>query len=159
MNDLRFLAIEKTAKKWTPSAILRNLGQVPHVGFAGGFAPVVHHVPDARLMRVKPCEQRRAGRAATRGVVKLREPHAALRQRVERGRRDLAPVAAEVGIADVVGHDEDDVRSWRGLARGGQGHQARDSEEVDQGFHKQVTSCFGSPISRWWQALRVGGRA
>ena len=72
------------------------------------------------LLRVVTREQRGAGRPAARGVIELREAHALVGEPVEVRRGDLAAVAAEVGVAEVVGEDEYDVRT-RG--RGGEGRQ------------------------------------
>src|SRR5262249_42708506 len=66
---------------------------------------VLHHVADAGLVWIKAGEQTGAGRAAAGGVVELREAQAAGGEGVEVGRRDLAAVAAEVGVAHVVGQD------------------------------------------------------
>jgi hypothetical protein len=76
-------------------------------------AAIVHHVPDAGLMRVKPGEERGAGGAAAGGVVELGEAHAAAGEGVQVGGRDLSAVAAEVGVAAVVRHDDDDIRRPR----------------------------------------------
>ena len=73
-------------------------------------AAVLHHVADARLVRIQAGEQARPGRAAAGRVVELREPQAAGGQPVEVRRVDLAAVAADVREAHVVGEDDDDVR-------------------------------------------------
>ena len=79
----------------------------------------VHHVADARLVRVKPGEQRGARGAAAGGVVELRKAQPARRERIEVRRGNLAPVAAEVGEAHVVGENVNDVR-LRGSGGGGE---------------------------------------
>lgn len=43
------------------------------------------------------------------GVVELGEAEAVLGEGVEVGRFDFGAVAAEVGEAEVIGHDDDDV--------------------------------------------------
>ena len=85
------------------------LAQFARVGRADFRAVIVHHVADTRLMRVKAGQQSRTRRAAAGGVVELREAHAALRQRVDVRRVDLAAIATHVGVAHIIAHDEDDV--------------------------------------------------
>ena len=75
--------------------------------------PVVpHHVAHAGLVRVEAGQQGRAGRAAAGRVVEVAEAQAVRGQKIEVGGVDLAAVAAEVGEAHVVRHDEDDVGPW-----------------------------------------------
>jgi hypothetical protein len=54
-------------------------------------------------------EQGAAGRPAAGGVVALRELEAAGRKLIKMGRVDLAAVAAEIGKAEIVGEDHDDI--------------------------------------------------
>ena len=69
-----------------------------------------------------------AGGAAAGGVVELGEAHAAAREAIQIGGVDLASIAAEIGVAHVVGQDEEDVRTLvcRGAAEAGGKH----SEEM-----------------------------
>ncbi len=85
-------------------------------------ALVVHHVANAGLMGIEPGQQRRARGAASARVVELREAQPLFGQTVQHGCLDLATVAADVGIAHVVRHDNDDIRlaAWlRRVRRGG----------------------------------------
>ena len=86
-------------------------------------------MPDARLLRIKSGEQRGARRTAARGVIELREAHTALRQRIQRRRGDFTPIATEVGLTDIVGHDENDVRPLGGNDRNRTGEQRADNGE------------------------------
>ena len=67
--------------------------------------------PDRDAVLVAPGGERGAGRRAHARVrIALRQPHAPGRERVDPWRRVVAPpVAAEVAIAEVVGHDEHHV--------------------------------------------------
>ncbi len=58
-------------------------------------------------------EQRRPRGPAPRGVVALREAHSPGGQAVEVRRVDLAAMRAQVGKPEVIGEDDDDIRSAR----------------------------------------------
>ncbi|MBA7647856.1 hypothetical protein ES703_55635 [subsurface metagenome] len=75
-----------------------------------GAVGLADHAPHAGLMRIQPGQQRGAGRAAAGGVVESGETDSPGGQPVEVGRVDLSPIAAQVGKAHVVGHDQQDVR-------------------------------------------------
>jgi len=83
-------------------------------------------VPDARLMRMQTRQERSPCRAASRGVVKLREPNAARRKGVQLRRLDFAAVTADVGITHVIGHNQDDVRTT------GTGFRRRNGRQKDR---------------------------
>ncbi len=70
----------------------------------------------------------RADRLAIEGF----EPDAALRERIDVRRLDQPAAIAEIGIAEVVGHDEDDV----GPERIGGGERRR-REEAEHGSWRQ----------------------
>src|SRR5262249_45922967 len=104
--------------------------EVPSVGVE---ALVLRHVPDAGLVRVEAGEQAGAGRAAAGRVVELGGPRPAGGAGGgggggEGGGADRAAVAAEVGEAQVVGENDDDVGSRRvgGASQGRQETQDRD---------------------------------
>jgi hypothetical protein len=84
-------------------------------------------------MRIEAGEEGGPRGRAARGVVKLREAQAALREGVEVRRRNFGAVATEVGEAHIVGEDDDDVGAggrWRGRAGGGRRRGGgRDDEE------------------------------
>ncbi len=82
---------------------------LPEITAIAWQVAIVHHVADARLMRVHPREQRGPRGAATAGVIKLRKPHAAAGEGIEVGRFDFAAVTADVAPAHVIGHRDDDV--------------------------------------------------
>jgi hypothetical protein len=67
----------------------------------------------ASLAAPAAAEEADAAAVALGGVVELGEAQAASGEFVEVGRFDLAAVAAEVGEAHVVGHDEEEVRLRR----------------------------------------------
>ena len=90
---------------------------------------VAHHVADAGLVRVEAGQQGRAGRAAACRVVEVAETQAVRGQQVEVGRVDLAAVAAQVGEAHVVRHDEDDVGPGRGVDTAATGKQQGDCRD------------------------------
>ena len=98
---------------------------------AGIFGERAH----AGLMRIEAGEEGGPRGRAARGVVKLREAQAALREGVEVRRRNFGAVGAEVGEAHVVGEDDDDVGAggrWRGRAGGGRRSDGgREGEEGD----------------------------
>jgi hypothetical protein len=76
---------------------------------------------DADAVRVAAGQQRGPGRRADGlGDVEVGEAHAVRREAVDvRGTDDLVAVAAEVGVAHVVGVHEDDVRRAVGGEEGG----------------------------------------
>jgi hypothetical protein len=65
------------------------------------------------LLCIVASEQGAARGPAARGVVKLGEAQAITGEGVEVRGRDFAAVTPKVGIAEVIGEDEDDVRLWR----------------------------------------------
>ena len=81
---------------------------------AGGVGEaVVHlgHASDADGVVIASGEQAGAGGRTERGDVKVGVAQPALGEAVERGGVDAGAVAAELGIADIVEHDDDDVGS------------------------------------------------
>ena len=91
------------------------VGEFQSVAGEAGIA--VRHMPHARIVRVQACEQRGAGGRAHRVHMKVRVLQAAGCHLIYMGRGDLAAVAAEVGIAQVVAEHHDDVGCI--LRRGG----------------------------------------
>ena len=73
--------------------------------------------PDRQPVLVAAGDQRGARRRTDRGVgVRLQEAHALGRQAIDVRRADIGtPVARYVGVTEIVGHDEDDVRRPRCL--------------------------------------------
>ena len=91
--------------------VLQRLRQRALVGRqAVGVAGEDHQRLQAVAHRIAAGHQRRARRRADGLAVERLEPHAALGQRVDVRRLDLAAAIAEVGVAEVVGEDDDDVR-------------------------------------------------
>ena len=76
-------------------------------------------VANVRMSGMAARHQHAAGRRTNgRSAIKLREPHAVACEGVEVRRFNFRlPVAAEFGIAQVVGHDQDDVRRTGGFGR------------------------------------------
>ena len=95
----------------------RVAGVFQHLGDSGGFErqalALVNGVRDAVLELMPPGHQRRAGRRAGRADVKIREADAFLPEHV-RSRRadDRIAQTGVVAVADVVRHDDDDVRAF-----------------------------------------------
>ena len=77
-------------------------------------AVVAGHMSNSGLVGVEPGEKRGAGGAATAGVVELREAQAVGGEFVEIRGFDFPAVTSDVGIAHVIGHDDNDV--WAGFA-------------------------------------------
>ena len=68
------------------------------------------HVPDSYLVRVLPRENARPRRTAPGGGIELRKAYSAGSQLVQVRRVDLSAKAAKVAIAQIIGHDQQDVR-------------------------------------------------
>ena len=117
---------------------LEHLGQQPRPRgpHAARAARQPRHPVAPHLLRVITGENRRARRPAARGVVKLCEPHAALGERVELRRRDVAAVTTRVGETHVVGQNEENVRA---LVRsgGGRGESGEEKEGKNFSQHKR----------------------
>ena len=71
--------------------------------------PVVHHVADAGLVRIEASEQAGPGRTAAAGVIELGEAEPGSSEPIKLRRLDLAAIAADVGVAHVIGEDHHDV--------------------------------------------------
>jgi hypothetical protein len=82
---------------------------------ARGLRVAVDHAADAGLVGVEAREQRRARGAAAADVVELSEADAVGGEAVDVERGNLRAVAAEVGEAEIVGEEDDDVRARRGV--------------------------------------------
>lgn len=76
-----------------------------------GQAVALHHVADAGLVRIDTGEDRGAGGAATRIRVELAEVRTLGGEAIQVGRVDFGTVATEVGVTEIVGEDQDDVRA------------------------------------------------
>ena len=122
--------------------------QMPLAQGEGGVTRRPHGLPhrqplfDAQpaVLPILPAHQRGACRLALGGVVKLREAQAIGRQTVQIRRRDLAAVTAEVGVAHVIGEDEQDVgfRSGGRLNLGDRARKAKPEHEEwkqEKSFH------------------------
>ena len=81
--------------------------------------PRLHRPLDADAIGITTGQERRARRRADRlRDVEIREAHALAREPVEVRRREtLRPIDADIGVTEVIGQDEDDVR--RPFRRGG----------------------------------------
>ena len=84
---------------------------------AGEAGVAVRHMPYSGIVRVEAGQQRSSGGRAHRVHMEVGVLQAGCCQSVEMGRCDLAAVAAEVGIAEVVAEDHDYIR--RVLGGGG----------------------------------------
>ena len=74
-----------------------------------GDAVVACHVANASLVGVEAGEEGSASRAAAGRVVKLSETHSVGCEGIKIGRFDLTSVAADIGVAHVIGHDDNDI--------------------------------------------------
>ncbi len=89
--------------------------------------------PHASHVIVVAAEQHGPGRRAHRRRVKLGENYAIPRQRVDVGRANIAAVNTQIGVAQVVGDDQQDVRLFlttacrRVCGRGG--HSMRGTQD------------------------------
>lgn len=163
-------ALQRPVRPIVVAARIQLLGDVP---FSGGVASVAggpqslgdreappiqitaitiataifHHMADAGLVRIEPGEQRGASRAAPRGVVEMGETQPAFGQRVEIGGGNISAVTSEIGVADIVGENDDDVRAWRGAESALSPGQCDDRQEEERenretwgGFHAVTVS-------------------
>ena len=109
---------------------------------------ILHHVADAGLMGITAGEERRASGATAGGVVELSKTEAVPGERVEIGRLNFAAVATDIREADVVGENDDDVRtrSFRFVLRAvndGAAHQ--DSKNQGDGvWHAGIEKDYGA---------------
>src|SRR5579872_2926369 len=101
---------------------LEHLGQQPRPPRTNAIAAAGYtgNRVAAHLLRVVAGEQSGPRGPATGRVVKLGESQAVFRQSIEIGRLDLPAVATQVGISQIVGQNEDDVRLRPGLVSGAQ---------------------------------------
>ena len=96
--------------------------------------------PQADVLPILPAHERGAGRLALGGVVELGEAQTVGREAIEVRRLNLTAVTAEVGKAQIVGEDEDDV--WTRRGREGAPEMGTDSagdedeEEGGEFFHR-----------------------
>ena len=86
--------------------IRRAVGCLARVG-----SVVVNHVADTDLMRITPRQQSRARRTASRLIIELRKRHATPGQTIDVGRRYFRAETANVGIAQIVGQNQNNVRT------------------------------------------------
>ena len=82
-------------------------------------------------MRIQPGQQGGPRRATAACVVELGEAKPAGRETIEIRRANLASVAADIGVAHVISHDDDDVGARRGCQRN------RKQEERWEALHEQ----------------------
>jgi hypothetical protein len=97
---------------------------------------IVHHVADAGLMRIEAGEERRPGGAAAGGVVELGEAEAVFGEAVEGGGGDFTPVGADIGLAEIVGHDENNVGPGGGGGLEGEGCGTKGRAEELSSLHR-----------------------
>jgi len=104
-------------------------------------------VLDPRSLLIAAADQHRSRRRAVRCGVEVGQPGAILRKAVDVGRLDVRrPIAANVTIADVVGDDQDHVRT-RGLGlRGGGRGTGKDGEERECCAHDYLKMARSASI-------------
>jgi hypothetical protein len=97
------------------------------------------------LLCVVSGEQRAARRPAARGVIELQKLQAILSEAIEIWRCNFTPVTAEVGIAQVISEDDQNVRP-RGRRRNGSKGKRDERERskyCDRAVHvSQQSECF-----------------
>jgi hypothetical protein len=100
------------------------------IALVGWQAAILHHVPDARLMRVKPRQQTGSRRAAARRVVKLAEAKSTGGQLIQVGCMYLTPIATQVGYPHVVAEQNHEAWSlWRRFLRDRSIHRSHQPTE------------------------------
>ena len=99
------------------------------------------------VVMVKAGEQTGPGRAAAGRVVHLRESKTVLRQIIQAGGIDFTAIAAEIGVAEIVGEDEEDVETgWffrLRFRRGGEGSAEGEGEDGDVKRANHLSETFG----------------
>jgi len=107
------------------------------------------HVAEADEVVVGARHQHRARRRTERRGVELGHLDPAVGQGVEVGGGDFAAIAAEVGVAEVVGHDQQDVGAVRLRRRGGVAGLDADGERGhrDQQCRERCFHCLSPGIS------------
>ena len=92
-----------------------------------GPSVIVHHMPNAGLMRIETGHQRGACRAAARTVIERGEARASGGERVNMRRLNLRSITADVGEAEIIGEQNDDIGTpGRGLAGRGKARAERE---------------------------------
>ncbi len=117
----------------------------------------------AVAMVVAAGHETRTGRRAQRGRMEVREPEPVLREAVERRRRDVGAVAAELGEADVVEHEQQHVRRTGlrfGLGRPPRGRRPPvvTDHPVEALRHAVSLAGVAAPSSRWGRPPLPGRR-
>ena len=102
----RVRRVSPAAQDLREEAVLAR-NTAPVAGEADGE---VGHAAHAVAMVIAPGHQARTRRRAQRGRMEVREPEAVPREAVECRRRDVGAVAAELGEADIVEHQQQHVR-------------------------------------------------
>ena len=102
-----------------------------------GLVPAIAAVPD--LLAVETGEERCPGGAADGVVVELGEAEAVGGERVDMGGADFAAVAADIGPAHVVGHDQHDVGPLGGEGSGRGEGECGAQEQCDSGHAGEIS--------------------
>ena len=99
---------------------------------------------DRQAVLVTPRHQRDPARRADRAVgISVAEFDAVGRQPIERRRREIAAaVAGEIGVAEIVGHDEKEARRVR-ARRGGEAGRCRERGRAERARHHGSASHSG----------------
>ena len=120
--------------------------------FGNGLAPTIqvtpisvvtivsHHPANTGLMRIKTGEQTRSCRAASSGVVKLRETQSAFRESIQRGRLNFTPITTDIGIPHVIRHDQNDIGSFIRSGKGCQNKSQQGEVPSARWFHGRLVS-------------------
>ena len=114
----------------------------PFRTYAGSAALHTWHRIPADLLGVIARQDGRPRRPAPRGIIELREPQSAGRQPVQVRRPDLAAIATQIRVAQVIGHDDDNIGTRRTSRWIGSGW-SRPGQQRGQDGHQRAGRCHG----------------
>ena len=123
--------------------VVKQMTRVSGAAFRRRFGR--DEITDAGFVRMQAGEERRARRAAARGRIDLLETRPGPGEAVEVRRRDLAAIATEIRIAEVVGEDDEHVGTAR--ASGRKDGRGDEQEQGRRGPHRGARSC--RRLLRW----------
>ena len=165
-------AAVEVAEITVEAAVHRVAVHVPFADGEGGVSCRAERLPhgdaafDAEfaVVPVLPAHERRAGRFALGGIEEAGESQTLGREAVEVGRGNFSAVAADVGIAEVIGQNKEDVGLDCGCglelirsAKCNQRSHQQDGKRENEVLHGCL-SAVGSWLFVWQSRPRYGGR-